>query len=58
MVNQELDNDCKALLDLAERVGYLDPKRSCSTMLKVPDTYTPQVKRTIKRLTVPGQEIY
>ena len=28
MVNQELDIEKQALLDLAERVGYLDPSRA------------------------------
>lgn len=31
MVNQELDYESKELLDLAERVGYLDPLRRVSS---------------------------
>ena len=33
MVTQELDEERKELLDLAERVGYLDPARSCGNTL-------------------------
>ena len=34
MVNKELDNETNELLNLAERVGYLDPGRNCPTTIE------------------------
>ena len=45
MVSQELENEKKELIDLAERVGYLDPNRPAS-QFDVPTTvesFTPRI---------------
>ena len=45
MVSQELDNEKKELIDLAERVGYLDPNRATS-QFDLPTTvesFTPRI---------------
>jgi len=34
MVNKELEDERKELLDLAERVGYLDSSKLCGETLK------------------------